>query len=332
MRGCGRWLVLAVLAVLLVGPGVGLALYLDVRGVTAPGEVVAKRETISVSTRQTGDWSRRTELVVRYRAADRTAPQMTSFGVDPATYDRLAVGAPLAVRYPPNRYLRDLVLFPTARPADQSTLAWLRMLAPPWLARAAPLGLVGALLLALWLGLRGRVRGLGWVLAAYLLGAGVFLVAPAPDLGGGGQRQGATATVRAVHPVRYVLRPRNSGTRRAVRVFQAYELAELQFVPAGRSEPVVAVEAVDTDSVPGLRGGDTVAITYAATDPRGARIVGGRHTYVWKNLLGLAAVAVVLAAVGIAGAVFSGFVRRRVRAGAVALGTAAQESRRRRGR
>jgi hypothetical protein len=54
MRGRGQWLGLAVLACLLLGPVVGLSLYLDSRGVTAPGEVVEKRETISVSARQYG--------------------------------------------------------------------------------------------------------------------------------------------------------------------------------------------------------------------------------------------------------------------------------------
>ena len=136
--------------------------------------------------------------------------------------------------------------------------------------------------------------------------------------------------MRAVHPVRYVLRPRTSNTRRAVRVFQPYALVELQFVPAGQTEPVVAVEAVDADSVPGLLAGGMVAITYGATDPRGARIVGGRRTYFWKNLLGLVAVAIALAAVGVVGFIFSRFVRRRVRERAVALGAAVEESRRQR--
>lgn len=54
MKGCGSWLGLTVLAVLLIGPVVGLSLYLDINGVTALGEVIEKRESISVSTGQTG--------------------------------------------------------------------------------------------------------------------------------------------------------------------------------------------------------------------------------------------------------------------------------------
>jgi disulfide bond formation protein DsbB len=332
MRDCSRWLGLVVLALLLVGSVLGLSLYLDRWGIVAPGEVLAKQETITVASRQTGGWSRRTALVVRYQAADRRAPQTTSFTVDPATYDRLTVGAPLAVRYPPNRFLRDLVLVPTARPAEQSTWSWLRAILPPWLVHAAPLALIGLLLFVFWRALRGRVGGLGWVLAAYLLGAAVFLVAPAPQLGGADRRQTATATVQAIHPVQYVLRPRSGATRNAVRVFQPYELVELQFVPAGRTEPVVAVEAVDTDSVPGLAAGQVVAMTYAANDPRGAQLVGGRRTYAWKNLLGLAGVGLILAVVGLIGAIVSSAVRRRVGAGAVALYTAGEEGRRRRRR
>lgn len=256
---------------------------------------------------------------------------MTSFGVEPTTYDRLAVGAPLAVRYPPNRYLRDLLIFSPARPADQSTLSWLRAIVPSGAVRAIAPILIGLVLFVLWRALRGRVRGLGWLLAAYALGAALFLVAPAPDLGGGRDLR-ATATVRAVHPVKYVLRPRSGATNKAVRVFQPYELVELQFVPAGQTDPVVAVEAVDTDSVASLAAGQAIPVTYAAHDPRGARLVGGRQTYAWKNLLGLAAVGLVLTVLSIVGYILSSSIRRRVRAGAVALHAAGEAGRRRRGR
>ena len=329
MRGRRGWLVLALLVVLLLGPVVGLSLYLDVGGVTAPGAVVEKRESIAVSARQTGGWTRRTELVVRYQAADRRAPDTTSFPVDTAFFDRLVIGAPLAVRYPPNRYLRDLLLFPTARPTGQSTLTWLRAIPPPWAARGAPLALIGVVVLLIWLALRERVRGLGWLLAAYVLGATLYLAVPTPDLGGGGGAT-ATAAVRAVHPVSYAYRPRNNSTRRAVRLLQPYELVELRFVPAGQAGPVIAVAAVDAASVSGLAAGREVAITYAAGDPRGASIVGGRRTYAWKNALGLAAAGLVLAALGVVGAILSSAVRRRARAQATAFRAAVEEGRRRR--
>ena len=327
MKGCGGWFGLAALLTLLFGPILGLSIYLDVRGVAAPGEVIAKRETINAGSLQNGTWSRRTELIVRYQPTDRTAPQTTSFGVDTATYDRLAIGAALAVRYPPNRYLRDLVLFPTARPADQSTLSWLRTIAPFWLLRSAPLALVGALLFLLWRGLRGRVRRLGWLLAAYLLGALLFLITPAPDLAAASQGQATTATVRAIHPVDFVVRPRSGATRKAVRTAQPYDLVEIRFVPTGQTEPVVAVDAVDRGSVPGLVAGGMIAITYAPGDPRGARIVGGGHTHAWKNLLGLAVVAVTLAILGIVGTIVASAMRRRLKARAVALGAAAERGR-----
>jgi hypothetical protein len=233
------------------------------------------------------------------------------------------------VRYPPNRFLRDLVLFPTARPAEQSTVSWLRAVPPPWAVRATPLILVGVLLLVLWRALRGRVPGLGWLLAAYVLGAALFLALPAPDLGGGGGL-GATATVVAIHSVRYVYRPRSGNTRNAIRVLQPYQLVELRFVPAGRVDPVLAVAAVDSDSVPGVAAGGEVAVTYAAGDPRGARIVGGRQTYAWKNALGLVAAWLGLAVLGLVGALLSSAVRRRARAGAGALHAAGAAGRRRR--
>jgi hypothetical protein len=327
MKGRRGWLGLTVLLTLLIGPILGLSLYLDLRGIAVPGEVIDKRETINFGSRQDGTWSRRTELVVRYQATDRTTPQTTSFGVDAATYDRLAIGAPIAVRYPPNRYLRDMLLFPTTRPADQSTLSWLRMGVPFWVSRSAPLALVGGLLFLLWRGFRVRLRGLGWLLAAYLLGALLFLIAPAPDLAAGSQGQATTATVRAIHRVEYVLRPRSNSTRKAVRTIQPYDLVELQFVPAGQTEPVVAVDAVDRNSVPNLAAGATIAIAYSSGNPRGARIVGGGHTHAWKNLLGPVIVGITLAIIGIAGSIMSSALRKRLKARAVALGAAVDQER-----
>ena len=198
---------------------------------------------------------------------------------------------------------------------------------PFWIRRSAPLALVGGLLFLLWVGFRVRVRDSVGCRRPICWGALLFLIAPAPDLAAGSQGQATTATVRAIHRVEYVLRPRSNSTRKAVRTIQPYDLVELQFVPAGQTEPVVAVDAVDRNSVPDLAAGATIAITYAPGNPRGARIAGGGHTHAWKNLLGPVIVGITLADDRHRGLDLSSAMRKRLKARAVALGEAVDQER-----
>jgi hypothetical protein len=61
------------------------------------------------------------------------------------------------------------------------------------------------------------------------------------------------------------------------------ELVELQFVPEGRTDPVVAVDRITAGSVPNLKEDDSVPITYQRDRPRIARMAGGKRDYGWAN-------------------------------------------------
>jgi hypothetical protein len=63
---------------------------------------------------------------------------------------------------------------------------------------------------------------------------------------------------------------------------QPWNVVELQFVPEGRKKPVIAVDSVDAGSVPNLRVGERLAVTYSKNNPREARLAGTR-TWRWKE-------------------------------------------------
>ncbi len=292
MKGCSSWAGIIFMLFLLIGPLLGLSLYLDANGVLAPGTVIDKREYISYGRYQAGSWSRRIDLTVRYQASDRRVPDMTSFHVEPATFDQLALGSPVTVRYPPNKYLRDLLFFPTARLSNESTRTLMQSLVPPWAALTAPFALGAVLLAALWRALRGRGRGPGWILLLYLLGGTTYLTVYHSSPHMTGSTHMTTATVSALRPVRYIYGQSNN--RNNVRLAQPYDLVELKFAPVGQAYTVLAVDAVDTGSVPGLLVGSNVPIIYSAADPRTAQLNAGLRTHTTKNALGFFGTALVL--------------------------------------
>jgi hypothetical protein len=73
-----------------------------------------------------------------------------------------------------------------------------------------------------------------------------------------------------------------------VDAIQPYEIVELQFIPEGRTEPVLGVDQIDSGSVPGLAKGATVEIEYQASNPRIVRFKGGSRTFPQKAYLAVA--------------------------------------------
>jgi hypothetical protein len=59
----------------------------------------------------------------------------------------------------------------------------------------------------------------------------------------------------------------------------AFQMLDLEFKPEGATEAVHALDMVDQGSMPGLREGTRVAVTYSATNPRVARAAVGTRKY-----------------------------------------------------
>lgn len=89
----------------------------------------------------------------------------------------------------------------------------------------------------------------------------------------------ATALVREVrHITEYTHRRSVPSTLR-----WPFDIVQLDFTPEGRTGTVIAVDVVEAASVPGLKNGDSVQITWPEDDPRSAKIVGARPGAPWAN-------------------------------------------------
>jgi hypothetical protein len=66
---------------------------------------------------------------------------------------------------------------------------------------------------------------------------------------------------------------------------QPFTLVELDLVPAGLHDTVVAADVIDRGSVTGLRVGTRLAVDIPTGTPRRATLVDGTRSYKWKNSL-----------------------------------------------
>lgn len=62
-----------------------------------------------------------------------------------------------------------------------------------------------------------------------------------------------------------------------------YDVVRLRFQPTGKEPSIVAVDVVETASVPPLAEKQTIKITWPTDDPRAARIVGAKPGAPWTN-------------------------------------------------
>ncbi len=132
-------------------------------------------------------------------------------------------------------------------------------------------GLLGILVTWRLLGVRLRA----WVLVAWLCFscAYIFLprLEPLPH-----QPVAATATVNDVITVDAL---GETSETDGIPLQHPYQIVELRFVPQGMDVPVVAIDKIDQDSIPGLKTGQSVPIAYDADHPRVARLQDGTRNF-----------------------------------------------------
>jgi len=79
-----------------------------------------------------------------------------------------------------------------------------------------------------------------------------------------------------------------SGSRsRGMLADQPIEVVGVEFVPEGRTEPVVAVDAIDRGSIAALREKAVVTLHYEANSPRTAYIDGASRQFPERNIEGV---------------------------------------------
>jgi hypothetical protein len=265
--------------VVTLGALVGGSIWLDRRGEAVVAKVSSKNEEIIVTHDPQGGWHRYYRVGAEFDAAG--APMSATVTVDRARYDALHLGDSLEIRYLPM-----LPLFArtqgrsTATVAAEATQQLLGSRLLWWIV----IGIL-AIVIAARIGMVPIVSaGLGWMVAGYVL----LLEAPRVPEPSGVE---TTARVRSVTLVTKSPARRSPGRRRSrafrsestTRLAVPYQVVQLQVPVPGRSDSLLAVDAVDSGSVAGLAAGATLPVRYPADDARGALLTEGARTFVVRN-------------------------------------------------
>lgn len=269
--------------ILLSGLLFGGSLWLDRRGDTVTATVTDKQEEITVQQVPEGGWYRWYRVGVEFGTRDGGLG-MATVDVPEARFDALHHGDTLQVRYLP--------FFPLlARAADRATVNALwdaaeRLFAEPFLLPF--LVWLGGGFVALWIAARVAtlavmVAGLAWIAFAF---PPIFPApAPLPPVSVETPARVEAVTLVTKAPARRTVGRRRawSGSDAVRRLALPYQVVQFRFAVPGRPDSVLAVDAVDSASVPGLAVGATLAVRYDPRVPRRARLSQGSRTFRERN-------------------------------------------------
>jgi hypothetical protein len=276
-------------AIVIALPFVMTSRALDERGITIPGRVYHKSETVRVHY---SNWDPLREVTIEYTIPETNGVSFFNIKPDEQHYDAFHTGQPVDVRYLLRRDLPDLPLTPFLR--EIHALPTVRLKAgpdgsinhsftPDVILGAKILGGL-AVLLVLWR--ITRWKPLAWAAGIGIAGgAGLLLLqgfprpTPAPAVS---VRRG----VGQVASVQRIDKLFNGSRSRGIVAEQPVDVLAVQFIPDDRTEPVVAVDLIDRGSVAGLKEGSAVPVRYEAASPRTAWIEGGTRTFPKRNLHG----------------------------------------------
>jgi hypothetical protein len=266
-------------ALLLGGLLVGGSVWLDRRGERVVAPVQAKNERVTLRNDPQGSWYRWYELGVGVGNSG-AAPWVATIEVPEERYDSIRIGDSVEVRYLP-----QLPLF--ARAADRSTAVVAREAAQR----------VGIIPLLLWIacGVAGiwiaaRIGtpvvlavGLAWMAAGFP----VLLRAPVPVIPSASETSARVTAVTLVAKSPERSRTRRRGRARASasirRLEVPYQVVQLRLAPGGGADTVLALDAVDSGSVPGLAVGADLRVRYDPERPREARLAEGTRSFIERN-------------------------------------------------
>ena len=242
---------------------------IDSLGTAVPGAITEKRESIRTDY---ADWFRRFQIVAAFKAPGYPYERHTVCDVDQQIFDSLHVGSPVTVHYVPALLNIPLVTSTHISPC------------PPWgvfginpdLYRRS-LYLYGSLAIILGIAFVLHIRRAAWLLlpwSALFVFYGICPHTEPMPL----QPRPATAVVKEVETAKTLV---DAGTTDAqpITLAHPYQLVEMQYTPQGRLDPVMAVDAIDPNSVPGLKAGQVLTINYDAGNPRIASIPGATRMF-----------------------------------------------------
>jgi len=265
-------------AVLLVSPFVVSSRYIDQKGIAISGRVFAKRETVTVHY---SGWKRSSDATIEYQAPDQAGVSFFDAHLDFEHYDALRKGETVSLKYlrkrdiptlPLSHILSEMHALPTVRLAGQQAFSGFRM----WFTGSVVVvcqAIAGAvILLFVWRAMRLPKFwwGVGICIAAGVAG---LLVQdfPVPTPRPAVQVQQGAGRVSSVGRIDRLF---EGSRQRGVSTGRPVDVVGIEFVPAGRTEPVVAVDLIDAGSVAGLKENSVVAVEYEGGSPRTAYIQG----------------------------------------------------------
>ncbi len=267
------------------------SLYIDQRGVAISGHVYSKREDAII---QYSTWYRSCEVTFEYWAPEESGVSFLKVELPPDQYDSFSKGQQVQLHYlrrqdvpslPLVQSLRAMGLLPKARLARQHAFAG-------FILAAGRIGLpvLGALagsLLLLILWRLSRLPGFQWAVVTCVLGVlALVLISefPLPTPRPSTAVRLASARVKSADRIERLF----SGSRtRGEIAAEPVNVVGAEFVPEGRSEPVLAVDLIDQSSLI-LKQGDNVALEYELAAPRTAHLQRATRNFPRRNLGGIA--------------------------------------------
>ena len=232
--------------------------------------------------------------MLRYEPPDAPGPAFFGVRLRPEQYDAIHTGDNVNLRYlrrqdvpaaPMSHALLQMHALPTVRLADRRTFTNIEEIFTSRVIFAlAAIAFVAVLLFVLRM---AGSRLFSWVLGISLAVAFAFLMwndfprpTPTPALG----IQKASGRIKSLSRIDRMF----AGSRsRGLIADQPVDVAAIEFVPAGRTESVTAVDLIDAESVAGLNTNSIVPIRYEESSPRTAHIESATRNFVSRNISGI---------------------------------------------
>lgn len=246
--------------------------YLDRHGSAASGVISDKYETIRI---EYSEWFRRLEVVATYSIPGQPLQHRASCDVDEKTYDSLHAGNTVAVHYFAPLLQQPFV--DATHLAPCSTAASLG-LGSPLLPRFVIAFLPLLAILFLWRVL--RIKMAVWLLFAWIVFAFALIGLPRVEAE---PRQPVPGTA-TVYEVATITTLGALPWDKTIPLERPYQIVVLKFVPPGMDTPVMAVDKIDSGSVPNLKQGQSANIIYDAAHPRIARLQQGTRAFPGNTL------------------------------------------------
>jgi hypothetical protein len=276
---------------LLAAPFVMSSLYIDDRGITIPGHIHSKSERVKM---QHSGWTRAADITVEYGDPETGGVSFFDVPLDPERFDGFHIGQPVPLHYlrardtpalPLAQAFRGIHLLPTVRLADQRAFSGLTSA----LAAKVPLRFqtLAAVVILLVLWRVARWPGFVWAfgIVFFSVATSLFLLDfPRPTPRPAVNVRQASGTVKSIDQIDRLF---SGAHTKGLDADQPVAVVGVEFVPAGRTEAVLAVDLIDAGSIPGLKEKSAVGIDYEAGHPRTAYLQNASRHFVSRNIAGI---------------------------------------------